>query len=57
MIFYGSSLSTNFEIEEIVNIEINVSDKGLPVFEIYGLINKSIEESKKELLVLLKVVV
>lgn len=50
MIFYGSSLSTNFEIEEIVNIEINVSDKGLPVFEIYGLINKSIEESKKRII-------
>ena len=50
MIFYGSSLSTNFEIEEIVNIEINVSDKGLPVFEIYGLVNKSIEESKKRII-------
>jgi len=50
MIFYGSSLSPNFEIEEMVNIEINVSDKGLPVFEIYGLINKSIEESKKRII-------
>ena len=50
MIFYGSSLSTNFEVEEKVNIEINISDKGLPVFEIYGLINKSIEESKKRII-------
>jgi len=50
MIFYGSSLSTNFEVEEKVNIEINISERGLPGFEIYGLINKSIEESKKRII-------
>lgn len=50
MIFYGSSVTASLEHEELINIETNISEKGLPVFEIYGLINKSIEESKKRII-------
>lgn len=50
MIYRGSSISANLEVEKIINIETNISDKGLPTFEIYGLINKSIEESKKRII-------
>ena len=39
----SDDLSHNFP----VTIETNISDKGLPVFEIFGLVSKSIEESKK----------
>ena len=39
----SDDLSHNFP----VIIETNISDKGLPVFEIFGLVSKSIEESKK----------
>ena len=39
----SDDLSHNFP----VIIETNISDNGLPVFEIFGLVSKSIEESKK----------
>jgi magnesium chelatase family protein len=50
MIFYGSSISSNIEHENVVYIETNISERGLPTFDIYGLINRSIEESKKRIL-------
>lgn len=50
MIYLGSSISANLDYDSVISIETNISDKGLPTFEIYGLINKSIEESKKRIL-------
>ena len=50
MIFNSSSISSNIEFENIIRIETNISEKGLPTFEIFGLVTKSIEESKKRIL-------
>jgi magnesium chelatase family protein len=50
MIFYGSSISVDIGYEGIISIETNISEKGLPILEISGLVNKSIEESKKRII-------
>lgn len=50
MIFYGSSISTNLEYEGLINIETSISNKGLPTFEIFGLVSKSIVESKNRII-------
>ena len=50
MIFYSRSVNNKIENEFPVLIETSVSEKGLPVFEIFGLISKSIEESKKRII-------
>lgn len=50
MIYYASSISSNIEYEDAIHIETSISEKGLPNFEIFGLITKSIEESRKRIL-------
>lgn len=50
MIFYGSSISSSLEFENLINVETSISEKGLPSFEIFGLISKTIEESKKRII-------
>ncbi len=44
------SVSESIGYQQPILIETSVSDKGLPVFEIYGLVSKSIEESKKRII-------
>lgn len=50
MIFNSRSICNSLEINRSILIETSVSDKGIPVFEISGLISKSIEESKKRII-------
>jgi len=50
MIFYSRSISTNIEHEIPIIIETSVSDRGLPTFDIFGLVSKSIGESKKRII-------
>jgi magnesium chelatase family protein len=50
MIIYSSTVSNSIENFTRIGIEINISEKGLPTFDIYGMISKTIEESKKRIL-------
>ena len=49
MIYNSRTISNSLGKEISILVETNVSDKGIPVFEIFGLISKSIEESKKRI--------
>lgn len=48
MLYKIETVSGDLSLNERVTIETNISDKGLPIFEIFGLVNKTIEESKKK---------
>jgi magnesium chelatase family protein len=50
MIYNSRTISNSLGKEMSILVETNVSDKGIPVFEIFGLISKSIEESKKRII-------
>jgi len=50
MIIYSSTVSNSIENFTRIGVEINISEKGLPTFDIYGMISKTIEESKKRIL-------
>jgi magnesium chelatase family protein len=50
MIFNSRTICNSLEISRSILIETSISDKGIPVFEISGLISKSIEESKKRII-------
>lgn len=50
MIFYSGSVSNNLEHESPILIEVSISERGLPTFDIFGLVSKSIGESKKRIL-------
>ena len=50
MIFNSRTICNSLEISKSILIETSISDKGIPVFEISGLISKSIEESKKRII-------
>ena len=50
MIYYSRSISNNIEHESPILIEVGISEKGLPTFDIFGLVSKSIGESKKRIL-------
>ncbi len=48
------TVSEHLYFSGFVEIQTNISDKGLPVFEISGLVSKSVEESKKRVLIALE---
>jgi len=48
------TISELLYFNDVVEIETNISDKGLPTFEISGLISKSVEESKKRVYIALE---
>lgn len=50
MLYKIETVSGDLSLKERVTIETNISDKGLPIFEIFGLVNKTIEESKKRVI-------
>jgi magnesium chelatase family protein len=48
------TVSEHLYFRDIVEIQTNISDKGLPIFEIYGLVSRSVEESKKRVAISLE---
>ena len=50
MIIYSHSVTNQIENLMKIQLEISISDKGIPTFDIYGLISKTIEESKKRII-------
>lgn len=50
MLAFSNTLIRDYSYSKVVKVETSISDKGLPVFEIYGLITKSIDESKKRII-------
>ena len=50
MIIYSHCVTNQLESLEKIKIETSISDRGIPTFEIYGLISKTIEESKKRII-------
>lgn len=45
------TVSEHLYHDSLVEIQSNISDKGLPVFELSGLVSKSVEESKKRVVI------
>lgn len=50
MIIYSHSVTNQIENLIKIQLEISISDKGIPTFDVYGLISKTIEESKKRII-------
>lgn len=50
MILYSHSVTNQIENLIKIKLEISISDKGIPTFDIYGLVSKTIEESKKRII-------
>lgn len=48
------TVSEHLFYSDVVEIQTNISDKGLPTFEISGLISKTVEESKKRVFIALE---
>lgn len=50
MLVFSSTFVRDFTYLKPIIVETSISEKGIPTFEIFGLINKSIEESKKRII-------
>ena len=48
------TVSEHLNYSGVVEIQSNISDKGLPTFELSGLVSKSVEESKKRVVISLE---
>lgn len=50
MLIFSKSLVRDISLPKVITVETSISDKGIPIFEIFGLITKSVEESKKRIM-------
>lgn len=48
------TISEHLYYRDFVEVQTNISEKGLPVFEIYGLVSRTVDESKKRVAVSLE---
>lgn len=49
MIFNSTAILNNIENQQSITVETSITDKGLPTFEIFGLISRSVDESRQRI--------